>query len=403
MLTAAAARHLLLHAQGLCTRPSQPASKPDVLAAIRRMGALQIDTIHVVARSPYFVLWSRLGDYEPRWLDELLAERTLFEYWARAACFLPIEDYRLYRPRMVGAWARSRAWFSARTDDTARMLARIRDGGAVRSADFERTDGRAGSWWNWKQEKRELEYLYLTGELMIARRDPNFHRVYDLRERVLPAWNDDQMPPAEEATRELILKAVRSLGVARPSWVPTYFGTARRLAAPMLQELARSGPIVEVSVDGMDGPCYVHADQLSAAKSAQAGELRSDVTTLLSPFDPVVWDRVRARELFGFDYRIETYTPAAQRRYGYFSLPILHRGGLIGRLDAKAHRKQGVFEVRSLHLEPGVHATDQMIAELGGALRACASWHGTPEVAVRESRPPEVAQALAAAAANAQA
>jgi uncharacterized protein len=132
-----------------------------------------------------------------------------------------------------------------------------------------------------------------------------------------------------------------------------------------------------------------------------SGELRSSVTTLLSPFDPVVWDRVRALELFGFDYKIEVYTPAAKRRYGYYSLPVLHDGALMGRLDAKAHRKEGLFEVKAVHLEPGVPVSDDLVASLAGALRECAAWHGTPEVQVRRSDPPEVAKALRSAIAAA--
>src|SRR5215216_5889803 len=190
----AAARALLLATQGLSSPPDRPATKEDVLQCVRRMGVLQIDSIAVVARSPYLVLWSRLGSYDPRWLDELLAEGALFEYWAHAACFIPIEDYGLYRRLMLEGGEKARAWFSAHPEEVGRVLARIRDEGEVRSAEFARTDGRAGGWWEWKPEKRALEHLYSTGELMISRRDSNFHRVYDLRERVLaralPGWKD---------------------------------------------------------------------------------------------------------------------------------------------------------------------------------------------------------------------
>src|SRR4028118_900468 len=189
---------MLLAAQGLVSPPERPAEKGDVLGAIRRIGVLQIDSISVVARSPYLVLWSRLGSYEPRWLDELLAEGRLFEGWAHAACFVPIEDYGLYRRFMLEGGEKSRAWFSAHPGEVRRVLERIRQGGPVRSAEFARTDGKAGGWWEWKPEKRALEHLFAAGELMISRRDPNFHRVYDLRERVLekalPDWQDGLAP-----------------------------------------------------------------------------------------------------------------------------------------------------------------------------------------------------------------
>ena len=396
-----AARAMLLAAQGLVSPPGRPAEKGDVLGAIRGMGLLQIDSISVVARSPYLVLWSRLGPYEPRWLDELLAEGRLFEGWAHAACFVPIEDYGLYRRFMLEGGEKSRAWFSAHPEEVRRVLERIRQGGPVRSAEFARTDGKAGGWWEWKPEKRALEHLFASGELMISRRDPNFHRVYDLRERVLekalPGWEDGLAPTREEVRRALALKAVRALGVAAARWVPDYFRTPKRGVVALLEGLADEGELLRAGIEGWEEPAYVHPEYVGLAEKVVSGGLRSAVTTLLSPFDPVVWDRARALELFGFEYRIEVYTPAAKRRYGYYSLPILHRGVLIGRLDAKAHRKDGVFEVRALHLEPNTEADDRLIAELAGALRACAGWHGTPEVVVRRSDPRGLAGPLQAA------
>src|SRR5918997_905798 len=395
----AAARSLLLAAQGLADPPERPATKDDVLEAIRRMGVLQIDSIAVVARSPYLVLWSRLGAYEPSWLDELLAEGALFEYWSHAACFVPIEDYGLYRRFMLEGSEKSRAWFTAHPEEVRRVLERVRQGGPVRSAEFARADGKAGGWWEWKPEKRALEHLFAAGELMISRRDPNFHRVYDLRERVLeralPGWEDGLAPTREEARRALALKAVRSLGVAVARWVPDYFRTPKKGIADLLDALAEEGALLRARIE--DEPAYVHPENAQLAEAAGSGELESSLTTLLSPFDPVVWDRARALELFGFDYRIEVYTPAARRRYGYYSLPILHRGALVGRLDAKAHRKGGLFEVRALHLEPGTPVTEDLIAELGGGLRACADWHGTPQVSVRRSDPPGLVEPLRAA------
>jgi uncharacterized protein YcaQ len=395
----AAARALLLAAQGLDAPPAHPAEKGDVLGSVRRMGVLQIDSIAVVARSPYLVLWSRLGSYEPRWLDELLAEGALFEYWSHAACFIPIEDYGLYRRLMLEGSEKTRAWFSAHPEEIGRVLARLREGGEVRSAEFARTDGRAGGWWEWKPEKRALEHLFAAGEIMISRRDPNFHRVYDLRERVLEralaAWEDALAPTYEEVRRALALKAVRALGVAVARWVPDYFRTPKKGIADLLEGLAGEGALLRARIE--EEPAYVHPDHARLAEAAVSGELRPSLTTLLSPFDPVVWDRARTSELFGFEYRIEVYTPAARRRYGYYSLPILHRGALVGRLDAKAHRKEGLFEVRALHLEPDVPATEDLVFGLAGALRGCAAWHGTPEIVVRRSDPPELVRPLHAA------
>jgi uncharacterized protein len=395
------ARALLLAAQGLNPRLERPAGKADVLEAVRRMAVLQIDSISVVARSPYLVLWSRLGPYEPRWLDELLAEGKLFEYWSHAACFLPIEDYSLYRRLMLEGREKTRSWFEAHPQEVERVLAQVRERGAVRSAEFERADGRGGGWWDWKPEKRALEHLFAAGELMISRRDPNFHRVYDLRERVLeralPGWEDAPAPTHEEVRRVFALKAVRALGVVVARWVPDYFRTPKKGVAGLLDELVGEGKLLRARIAGWDEPAYVHPDNAGLAERVLSGGLLPSSTTLLSPFDPVVWDRARASELFGFEYRIEVYTPAARRRYGYYSLPILHRGALVGRLDAKAHRKRGIFEVKTLHLEPGVLVTEDLVAGLAGALHECAGWHRTPEILVRRSDPPELIGRLRAA------
>jgi len=398
-LSLSAARALTLAAMGLAEPPARRATKRTVRDAIRRMGALQIDTIHVVARSPYLVLWSRLGDYEPRWLDELLAEGAIFEYWSHAACYLPVEDYSLYRRQMLDSVAsgflypRASRWIAAHPEVVARVLGRIRDEGPVFSADFERTDGRKGGWWEWKPEKVALECLHTTGELMIAARR-NFHRIYDLRERVLPEWNDEDARPLAEVERALALKAVRALGVATARWVPDYFRTPKTGSAALLARLADEGALVRVALEGAKEPAYVHPDNRRLLAAATAGRLEPSLTTLLSPFDPLVWHRERASAMFGFDYRIECYTPAPKRRYGYFTLPILHRGRLVGRLDPKAHRAEGLFEVRALHLEPGVRPDAELAADLAGALRRVAAWHATPRVVVRASSPPAFARRL---------
>lgn len=399
----AAAQALVLGAQGLLRRPAHAATKADLLATIRQMHVLQIDTIHVVARSPYVVLWSRLGDYRPEWLTDLLAEGALFEYWAHEACFLPIEDFALYRHRMLEAktmgWRYAREWAAQHRETLAHVLEYVRANGPVRSADFARTDGLAGGWWEWKPEKRALETLFTAGKLMIAKRQ-NFQRIYDLRERVLPGWEDVQLPPIEQVRRTLALRAVRALGVTSAAWVADYFRTAKRDTAPLLPALAAEGALTEVQVEGWAAPGYIHPDNLALAEAAAAGTLVPELTTLLSPFDPLVWDRARALAMFGFDYRIECYTPAPKRRYGYFTLPILWRGQIVGRLDPKAHRKEGRFEVKAVHLEPGVPVSDLLVRDLAAALREFATWHTTPEVDVRWSDPPELAARLSAALAK---
>lgn len=396
-LTPGAIRALLLAVQGLDRPLEHTATQDSVLATIRRMKALQIDTIHVVARSPYLVLWSRLGAYAPRWLTDLLAERAIFEYWSHEACFLPIEDYPVYRSLMLAGKTRSHAyarrWLQENQAIAAALIDHIRANGPVRSSDFARTDGETSGWWNWKVEKMALEMLFIVGDLMIDRRE-NFQRVYDLRERVLPEWDDSRTPDVEAAQRTLTLAAAQALGAAPAHWLADYFRTSKAETARIAAALAAEGALTTARVEGWRDPVYIHPDNLPLAQAAAAGALRSTVTTLLSPFDPVVWDRRRALELFGFDYRIECYTPAPKRRYGYFTLPILHRGALVGRLDPKAHRKDGVFEVKALYLEPGVEPDEELATGLAAALRSCAAWHGTPEVVVRFCDPPELGKPL---------
>ena len=303
-----AVRGLLIAAQGLQQRPPAPATKADVRHLIRQMHVLQIDTIHVVARSPYFVLRSRLGAYAPHWLDELLAEGALFEYWAHAACFLPIEEYPLYRRLMLHrlTWHehRWRPWLQAHAGLVDTLLTHIREHGPVRSADFERTDGAPSGWWNWKDEKTALDGLWMRGDLMVARRQ-QFQRVYDLRERVLPAWDDARAPSLETVQETFVLHTVKALGVTKAAWIADYFRQSKKVAQQALANLVHRGQLHTVQVDGWDVPGYVHPDHQQALDVAAQGDIPISRTTLLSPFDPLVWDRARAQELFSFTYQIE--------------------------------------------------------------------------------------------------
>lgn len=396
-LPLSAARTLHLAAQGLLTPPRRKAVKADVLDAIRRMAQLQIDTIHVVARSPYLVLFSRLGAYPQQWLDEHLAEGKLFEYWSHEACFVPTEDYGLLRHRMLDpsgmGWKYAAEWHKKYRKDIDKLLAHIRATGPVRSADFAREAGKGNGWWDWKPEKRHLEVLFAIGQLMVAERR-NFHRVYDLTERVLPDWDDARdLPPRETVTEEALRRTCRALGVVRADWVADYYRLPRRPYRDELHVLADRGELIPVQVEGWKQDTFVHHDLTPMIDEAATGKLASTVTTVLSPFDPVVWDRKRAAALFDFDYAIECYTPAAKRKYGYFVLPLLSRGRLVGRVDAKAHRTNGVFELKSLHIEPGVRLSARLAGDLRRALQRCADWHGTPQLDIT-SAPPEWLEAM---------
>lgn len=405
-VTISQARALQLAAQGLLQAPRRRARRDDLIAAIQRMRLLQIDSIHVIARSPYLVLYARLGNYPPTWLEEALEAGRIAECWAHEACFVTAADIGLHR-----AWrtqTESRHWadkHAARMRDANlkemhALLERVRVSGPVRASDFERADRGVSGWWEWKPEKRWLEAWFASGELMVTRRE-RFQRVYDLAERVLarldpPLDASLSTLPRDEIRRRFILDSVRALGITQARWIGDYFRLKPAVDERELAPLLAAGDLLRVQVSGWDSAAYVHRDHASLLDSARAGRLRATHTALLSPFDPLVWDRARVRAMFDFDYTIECYVPAAKRRYGYYVLPILHRGRLIGRLDAKAHRAEGVFEVKALFLEDGIAPTERMLAELAQAIAAMGAWHGTPSIRLGRCRPAQVAAPLRA-------
>ncbi len=398
------ARNLHLAAQGLLRAPRARAKRASVLAAIERMRLLQIDTLHVVARSPYLVLFSRLGDYRSEWLDQLLARGAIFECWAHEACLAPMRDLFLHRNGAglrANHWAHQRAARMHREHRTEmdRLLAHVRENGAVKASDFASTRQGGAGWWGWKDEKRWLEAWFVLGELMIARRE-SFQRIYDLRERVL-AHAKQALPErqitSDEIRREFVLGAVGALGIAQARWIADYFRSGKKYKDIDMEAYIEADELIRVDVRGWDNPGYVHGDHVALLARAQRGALRATHTALLSPFDPVVWDRERASMMFGFDYTIECYIPGHKRRYGYYVLPILHRGRLIGRLDAKAHRADKMFEIKAIFLEPDTNISPTLVGEVAQAIQRSADWHQAPHVVIRKSEPKEFARALRSA------
>jgi uncharacterized protein YcaQ len=410
VLGVTAARLLQLSAQGLLQPLHRRARRSDVVATIARMRMLQIDTIHVVARSPYLVLHARLGDYPPAWLDEALEHGRLAECWAHEACFVAASDVSLHRgggTQRVHHWAQRNAQqiYREQRAEMEALLAGIRVSGPVRALDFVRKAAAAGAaksgWWEWKPEKRWLEAWFALGELMVARRE-RFQRVYDVAANVLAKLD----PPldlaldtlsAADRRRRFILDSVRALGVTTAGWIADYHRLKPVVSERELAPLVASGELLTLPVAGWKSPGYVHREHADLLDKALRGRLRATLTTLLSPFDPLMWDRARVRAMFDFEYTLECYTPAAKRRYGYFVLPLLHRGQLIGRLDAKAHRGEGVFEVKALWLEPGVAPEPGLVQAVATAIGRSACWHGTPEIRLGRTQPAGLAGALRAA------
>lgn len=405
MLSITQARALHLAAQALLQAPTRMASRIALLRAVERMALLQIDTIHVVNRSPYLVLFARLGSYPPVWLEDALAQGQLFETWAHEACFAPRADLLLHRAYNRSArrhWGLTSAVTSQESNrpQLDKLMAHIRVNGPVKSSDFKGNDTRTTAWWGWKNEKRWLETLFASGDLMVARRE-NFHRVYDLTERVAPevfvAEATSDVPSDAQTQLAWIEKAVTALGITQARWINDYFRTRPRLRDADLDALVDSGVLLRVAVDRWESPGYVHHTNNALLTKAVKGKLQATHTALLSPFDPVVWDRERAATLFDFDYRLECYTPEPKRVHGYFVLPILCAGELIGRLDAKAHRAQGVFEVRSLFTQPGLAWSDTQVASVAKAIADFADWHGTSEVQLAKAQPANLVKRLRSA------
>ncbi len=394
-LSLRAARHLHLAAQGLLKKPTRRARPADILATITRMSLLQIDTINIVARSPYLVLFSRLGSYPGRWLDEALARGELMEYWAHEACFLPRSDFPLFRHRMLKpenmGWKYRAAWMEEHAQEIGELMAFIERNGPVRSADFEHPRKGASGWWEWKPHKKHLEGLFTAGQVMVVERR-NFQRVYDLTTRVLPEWDDSlHLIDQAQAEAQMLANSARSLGIFRSAWLADYYRLRNVAIGPLLLAWQEEGVVVPVDVETL-GPMWLHHALLPLLERAVAGKLTATHSAVLSPFDPVVWDRSRAEDFFNFSYRLECYTPAPKRKYGYFVLPLLHKGALVGRMDAKMHRQQGTLEVIALYAEEGVSLTAGVIAGLRQAIADFAAWQGATRVIFRQL-PAPLAQA----------
>ena len=381
------ARHLHLAAQGLLKKPRRRARQTDILSTIQQMSLLQIDTINVVARSPYLVLFSRLGSYPQHWLDDSLRSGELMEYWAHEACFLPRSDFALVRHRMLNpdkmGWKYHKEWMHEHAASIEELLGHIAQNGPVRSADFSHPRKGASGWWEWKPHKRHLEGLFTAGKLMVVERR-NFHRVYDLTHRAMPHWDDERDALSRlEAESIMLRNSARSLGIFRPQWLADYYRLRQPALPALLKGWQDEGLVTPVIVEEL-GEMWLHRDLHAVLESAPGGKLTASHSAVLSPFDPVVWDRKRAEQLFNFSYRLECYTPAPKRQYGYFVLPLLHQGKLVGRMDSKLHRKGGVLEIFSLWLEEGVKVTAGLESGLQRAINDFARWQGAEEVVLRQ-------------------
>ena len=386
-LTRGEARTLAVIAQGLDRRRHRRVTKADLLAEIQRLGCVQLDSISVVCRSHETVLWSRLGPYIPAQIGELYEpDSAVSEYLAHAAAILPVSSLSLFRPHMERARARD-GWAADPANRAVmdRILDRVRAEGPVSSRQFETPAGSSSAapwaWYGAKPERRALARLWVGGELVVRRRD-GFQRVFDLPERIVPTLWDGPALAEETCRRTLARAALTALGVATPSWLADYFRPGGptylsvRTAAAELAVLSAEGAALPATIDSLPGPFWLDAALQPTLDELRAGRQRPALTTLLSPFDSLVWHRERTLSLFDFEYRLESYTPAAKRRYGYYTLPILDRGKLVGRLDPSYDRRTGVLTVKALHLEPNVRASARLAAAIDATARDLVTFLG---------------------------
>jgi uncharacterized protein YcaQ len=379
-LTRSQARRIALAAQGFADRRPEAPTGRHLARALERSHLLQIDSVNVLVRAHYMPLFSRLGAYDRTLLDAAAyrrRRRRMFEYWGHEASLIRLDLHPLFRWRMeraargegvYGGLARfgreRRAFIEAvRREVEARgplSAGELEDGGKGR-----------GSWWGWSDGKRALEWLFWAGQVTTATRR-GFERVYDVPDRVLPPETlDAPTPSLEDAQRQLLKHAIRALGVASERCLRDYFRLEAADAKARIPELVEAGDLLPVTVEGWSAPVYLDPGYRLPR--------RIDARALVSPFDPSVWERTRAEKLFGFRYRIEIYTPAEKREFGYYCLPFLVGDRLVARVDLKADRSTGRLIVHSIHPEDSV-APEEIAPDLAEELRLTAAWLDLPAI-----------------------
>ncbi|GJM14488.1 MAG: hypothetical protein DHS20C12_28910 [Pseudohongiella sp.] len=368
------ARRLILARQGLASRRTFGSGLEATKKAIEHLGYVQIDTLSVVARAHNHTLWNRVSGFKPDDIDLLQLQGDVFEHWAHALAILPMRDYRYSLPMMERIASGETHWYPKNRAQVNKVLKRIREEGPLSAKDF-KDKKTSDAMWARSPSKIALEQLFMEGELMIPRRN-NFHKVYDLRERVLPSDIDVSTPTTEELCGHLIGSYLRAHGLAQISEL-TYLrkGLGKQMAQTVA-DLVEEGMLRVLEVDGQ----VYYATPRSLEIMGQG--LPSPKLRILSPFDNAVIQRKRLAALFDFDYQMECYVPKAKRKYGYFCLPVLRGNRFVARLDAKADRKTGIFHVLSLHLEKSVKNRNAFLNALEPELQRLAKFDGCSSVEI---------------------
>jgi uncharacterized protein YcaQ len=358
-----------------------------VMAVVDRLGLLQVDSVNVFERAHYMPLFSRLGKFDKTELESAMGgfHPQLIEYWAHEASIVRLENWPLYRWRMNAyrdKYATKWGMEAGNKKLVEQITSQLHANGPMTSGQFE-TDAhqRKGSWWGWSDLKNALEYMFLVGDLVSGGRD-SFKRLYALPEQILPQSILDHMPSDADAKKQLFLQAARAIGVGTYTDIADWHRMSPTTNKKFFAELVEAGELLEVRVDGWAQPGYVNAATSLEGLDTKTPGAR---TTILSPFDPVCWRRDRIERMFGFEYRIEIYTPEPKRQFGYYTLPILHNRDLVGRIDLKSDR-QG----RKLLAQASWHESklnDRQVAslakEMNKHLKVVQSWQGLNETVVR--------------------
>jgi uncharacterized protein len=381
------ARRAALAAQGLGVPKPEAATKRHLLATAQRLGLLQIDSVNVLVRAHYFPAFSRIGPYPTEWLDDLAyRKRRLFEYWGHAASLIPVNLFPSLRWRMeqakhgIGVYRGLVNFAKEKAGLIQEVLEVIRQDGPSGAGDVEKAIrqeelARKAGWWEWSDSKIALEWLFWSGQVTTSTRR-NFERIYDLTERVFPDLYNGEIPDREISQRELITTASRALGVATENDLSDYFRLKINETRPRIRELVEAGELLEVKVEGWRQPAYL-SSTLRIPRSMEAA-------AFLSPFDPLLWERQRTERLFGFRYRIEIYTPAAQRQHGYYILPFLFAQNFVARLDLKADRANQSLRVVGAFAEPQTEPKT-FVHAVAAELRSMADWLGLEKIVISQN------------------
>ena len=380
-LSISQARKLVLLSQRV--PPKKQAANPldATLSAIEHLGYIQIDTISAIQRAHHHTLWNRNPKYLTSHLEELMDDKKIFEYWSHAAAYLPIRDYRYSLPRKQAiARGEENHWYTRDEKLMKWVLKRIDSQGPLMAKDFENTGKKIGEWQT-KPVKQALENLFMQGELMISHR-VNFHKVYDLRERVVPDHIDTSVPNTEEYVRFLLKRYLQANGLGKAIEMTYLIKKTKAAVSSVLQDMLKNGELVEVEVNGNN--YYV----LPTALELLNKPLARSKLKILSPFDNLLIQRKRILELFGFDYMLECYVPASKRKFGYFALPVLWDGKLVARMDCKADRKKAQMHIHHIALEPGLEKTEAFAFALSKELVPFLQFNECTNYTIHRSNPP---------------